>query len=196
MRTPEVGRLYLQVPADEDIARWPDDRIWAELATRFALPGWSLTRGPVLQKSITPMRSFVAAPMRYGNLFLAGDAAHIVPPTGAKGLNLAVADVTALATALIRLIRDNDPELAAAYSDYCLERVWRSTHLSWWMTSMLHIAPGQDQFESELQLAQLRHLVTSRTAAAMLAETYTGYAPLRYDPATRLDAARLWPSVA
>jgi p-hydroxybenzoate 3-monooxygenase len=196
MRTPEVGRLYLQVPADEDIARWPDARIWAELDTRFALPGWSLTRGPVLQKSITPMRSFVAAPMRYGNLFLAGDAAHIVPPTGAKGLNLAVADVAALATALIRLIRDGDAELAAAYSDYCLERVWRSTHLSWWMTSMLHIAPDQDQFESELQLAQLRHLVSSRTAAAALAETYTGYRPLRFDPSTRLDAARLWPSVA
>jgi p-hydroxybenzoate 3-monooxygenase len=184
------------VPADEDIARWPDDRIWAELATRFALPGWSLTSGPVLQKSITPMRSFVAAPMRYGNLFLAGDAAHIVPPTGAKGLNLAVADVAALATALIRLTRDGDRELADAYSECCLERVWRSTHLSWWMTSMLHIAPGQDQFESELQLAQLRHLVSSRTAATMLAETYTGYAPLRFDPSTRLDAARLWPSVA
>jgi p-hydroxybenzoate 3-monooxygenase len=196
MRTPEVGRLYLQVPADEDIARWPDERIWTELDTRFALPGWSLTSGPVLQKSITPMRSFVAAPMRYGNLFLAGDAAHIVPPTGAKGLNLAVADVTALATALIRLIRDGDGELAAAYSDYCLERVWRSTHLSWWMTSMLHIAPDQDQFESELQLAQLRHLVSSRTAAASLAETYTGYRPLRFDPSTRLDAARLWSSVA
>ena len=196
MRTPEIGRLYLQVPADEDISRWPDERIWPELATRFALPGWSLTSGPVLQKSITPMRSFVAAPMRFGNLFLAGDAAHIVPPTGAKGLNLAVADVAALATALIRLIRDGDAELAAAYSDYCLERVWRSTHLSWWMTSMLHIAPDQDQFESELQLAQLRHLVSSRTAAAALAETYTGYRPLRFDPSTRLDAARLWPSVA
>jgi len=196
MRTPEVGRLYLQVPADEEISRWPDERIWAELATRFALPGWSLTSGPVQQKSITPMRSFVAAPMRCARLFLAGDAAHIVPPTGAKGLNLAVADVAALATALIRLLRDGDPSLADAYSGYCLERVWRSVHLSWWMTSMLHIAPGQDQFESELQLAQLRHLVTSRSAAAALAETYTGYAPLRYDPSTRLDAARLWPSVA
>jgi len=196
MRTPEVGRLYLQVPPDEDIGRWPDDRIWTELATRFALPGWTLTSGPVLQKSITPMRSFVAAPMRYGRLFLAGDAAHIVPPTGAKGLNLAVADVAALATALIRLLRDADPSLADAYSDYCLERVWRSTHLSWWMTSMLHVAPGQDSFESELQLAQLRHLVTSRSAAATLAETYTGYAPLRFDPSTRLEAARLWPSVA
>ena len=192
MRTPQVSRLYLQVPADEDITRWPDERIWAELQRRLAVPGWQLRTGPVLAKSVTPMRSFVAAPMRYGRLFLAGDAAHIVPPTGAKGLNLAVADVAALGTALIRLIRDNDPELAAAYSDYCLQRVWRSTYLSWWMTSMLHIAPGQDQFEGELQLAQLRHLVTSRTAAATLAETYTGYAPLRYDPATRLDAAGLW----
>ena len=196
MRTPEVGRLYLQVPADEDINNWPDDRIWAELATRFALPGWTLTSGPVLQKSITPMRSFVAAPMRHGRLFLAGDAAHIVPPTGAKGLNLAVADVTALATALVRLLRDGDPSLAAAYSDYCLERVWRSTHLSWWMTSMLHITPGQDQFESRLQLAQLRHLVTSKSAATMLAETYTGYAPLHYDPTTHLDAPALWGSTS
>jgi p-hydroxybenzoate 3-monooxygenase len=192
MRTPQVGRLYLQVPADEDIARWPDERIWDELRRRLAVPDWSLQTGPVLQKSITPMRSFVAAPMRYGNLFLAGDAAHIVPPTGAKGLNLAVADVAALSTALIRLVRDGDPELAAAYSDYCLERVWRATHLSWWMTSMLHVVPGQDPFESELQLAQLRHLVTSRTAAATLAETYTGYAPLRYDPSTRLGAGALW----
>ena len=196
MRTPQVGRLYLQVPADEDITRWPDHRIWTELQNRLTVPGWSLATGPVLQKSITPMRSFVAAPMRYGNLFLAGDAAHIVPPTGAKGLNLAIADVAALATALIRLIRDGDQELAAAYSGHCLERVWRATHLSWWMTSMLHVTPGQDLFESELQLAQLRHLVSSRTAAANLAEAYTGYAPLRYDPGTRLDAAQLWPSVA
>ncbi|HEY6492064.1 MAG TPA: 4-hydroxybenzoate 3-monooxygenase [Trebonia sp.] len=196
MRTPDVGRLYLQVPADEEINRWPDERIWDELTLRLGVDGWQLRTGPVLQKSITPMRSFVAAPMRYGNLFLAGDAAHIVPPTGAKGLNLAVADVAALATALIRRLRDGDQALADAYSDYCLERVWRSTHLSWWMTSMLHIAPDQDPFESELQLAQLRHLVASRTAAAMLAETYTGYAPLRFAPSTRLDPARLWPSVA
>jgi p-hydroxybenzoate 3-monooxygenase len=192
MRTPQVGRLYLQVPADEDISRWPDERIWDELRRRLAVPDWSLRTGPVLQKSITPMRSFVAAPMRYGNLFLAGDAAHIVPPTGAKGLNLAVADVAALSTALIRLLRDGDPELAGEYSGYCLERVWRATHLSWWMTSMLHVVPGQDPFESELQLAQLRHLVSSRTAAATLAETYTGYAPLRYDPSTRLGADALW----
>ena len=194
MRTPEIGRLYLQVPADEDIERWPDDRIWAELRHRMAVPGWELTSGPILEKSITPMRSFVAAPMRYRRLFLAGDAAHIVPPTGAKGLNLAVADVAALATALVRLVRDGQSELADAYSDHCLERVWRATHLACWMTTMLHVVPGQDEFESELQLAQLRNLVTSRAAATMLAENYTGYAPLRYDPATRLGPAALWAS--
>jgi p-hydroxybenzoate 3-monooxygenase len=196
MRTPEIGRLYLQVPADEDITRWPDDRIWSELRHRMAVPGWELRTGPVLEKGITAMRSFVAEPMRYGRLFLAGDAAHIVPPTGAKGLNLAVADVAALATALIRLLRDGRPELADAYSDHCLERVWRATHLACWMTSLMHVAPGQDLFESALQLAQLRNLVTSRAAATMLAENYTGYAPLRYDPLTRLDPAALWTSVA
>src|SRR5579863_3078055 len=194
MRTPEVGRLYLQVPADEDIARWPDERIWAELRHRMAVPGWELASGPILEKSITPMRSFVAAPMRYRRLFLAGDAAHIVPPTGAKGLNLAVADVAALATALVRLVRDGQSELADAYSEHCLERVWRATHLACWMTTMMHVVPGQDDFESELQLAQLRNLVTSRAAATMLAENYTGYAPLRYDPATRLGPAALWAS--
>ncbi len=194
MRTPEIGRLYLQVPADEDIERWPDDRIWAELRHRMAVPDWELTDGPILEKSITPMRSFVAAPMRYRRLFLAGDAAHIVPPTGAKGLNLAVADVAALATALVRLVRDGRPELADAYSEHCLERVWRATHLACWMTTMLHVVPGQDEFESALQLAQLRNLVTSRAAATMLAENYTGYAPLRYDPATRLGPAALWAS--
>jgi p-hydroxybenzoate 3-monooxygenase len=196
MRTPQIGRLYLQVPADEEIARWPDDRIWAELRRRLAVPGWELETGPVIEKGITSMRSFVAAPMRYGRMFLAGDAAHIVPPTGAKGLNLAVADVAALATALIRLLRDGQPELADAYSDYCLERVWRATHLACWMTAMMHVDPGQDPFESSLQLAQLRNLVTSRAAATMLAENYTGYAPLRYDPATRLTPPALWPSVA
>jgi len=181
MRTPQIGRLYLQVPADEDINRH-----------RLATPGWELTTGPVLEKSITSMRSFVAAPMRYRNLFLAGDAAHIVPPTGAKGLNLAVADVAALATALTRLLRDGQSDVADAYSDHCLERVWRATHLACWMTTMMHVVPGQDPFESELQLAQLRNLVTSRAAATMLAENYTGYAPLRYAP----DPAALWTSVA
>ena len=196
MRTPQIGRLYLQVPADEDLASWPDDRIWAELRHRMAVPGWELRTGPILEKGITSMRSFVAAPMRYRRMFLAGDAAHIVPPTGAKGLNLAVADVAALATALIRLLRDGRPELADAYSGHCLERVWRATQLACWMTSLMHVVPGQDPFESALQLAQLRNLVTSRAAATMLAENYTGYAPLRYDPATRLTPPALWPSVA
>jgi p-hydroxybenzoate 3-monooxygenase len=196
MRTPEVGRLYLQVPADEDITTWPDDRIWDELQRRLAVPGWELQTGPVLEKGISSMRSFVATPMQYRRMYLAGDAAHIVPPTGAKGLNLAVADVATLATALIRLVRDGQPELANAYSEHCLERVWRATHLAWWMTAMMHVVPGQDPFESALQLAQLRNLVTSRAAATMLAENYTGYAPLRYDPATRVVPTPLWPWVA
>jgi p-hydroxybenzoate 3-monooxygenase len=175
MRSPHVGRLYLQVPADEDIADWPDDRIWAEMQRRFALPGWDLKEGPVAEKAISPMRSFVASPMRYGRLFLAGDAAHIVPPTGAKGLNLAIADVTVLARALVSLFKYGDWEQADAYSDVCLRRVWRATHFSWWMTSMLHIEPGQDPFGAELQLSQLRYVTSSRAAAVTLAENYTGY---------------------
>jgi p-hydroxybenzoate 3-monooxygenase len=179
MRTPEISRIYLQVPADEDIAGWPDDRIWAELHRRFALPGWELKEGPIQEKSVTPMRSFVAAPMRHGRLFLAGDAAHIVPPTGAKGLNLALADVAVLADALTALVRDGRGELARAYSATCLDRVWRATHFSWWMTSMLHVPPGGDSMESQLQLSQLRYVTTSRAAATTLAENYTGYPPLR-----------------
>ncbi len=127
LRSPAVSRLYLQVGPDEDLAAWPDERIWAELAERFALPGWQLRQGPVLEKSITPMRSFVSAPMRWQRLFLAGDAAHIVPPTGAKGLNLALADVAVLARALDCLLR-GDPGPAAQYSATCLARVWRCTH--------------------------------------------------------------------
>ena len=178
LRSPQVSRLYLQVPPDTDIAGWPDDRIWAELQRRFALPGWELTEGPILEKGVTPMRSFVSAPMRHGRLFLAGDAAHIVPPTGAKGLNLALADVAVLADALEGLLR-GDPAAADAYSATCLNRVWRSTHFSWWMTTMLHTAPGGDPMEAELQLAQLRYVTTSRAAATSLAENYTGYPPLR-----------------
>jgi p-hydroxybenzoate 3-monooxygenase len=180
MRSPQVSRLYLQVPADEDIERWPDDRIWDELRLRFAVPGWELKEGPITEKAISPMRSFVASPMRYRRLFLAGDAAHIVPPTGAKGLNLALADVTVLAAALVSLLRDADPGPADAYSDSCLRRVWRATHFSWWMTSMLHVDPDQDAFGAELQLSQLRYVVASRAAATTLAENYTGYFPLRW----------------
>jgi p-hydroxybenzoate 3-monooxygenase len=180
MRTPQVSRLYLQVPADEDLANWPDDRIWDELRRRLGVPGWELKDGPITEKAISPMRSFVASPMRYRRLFLAGDAAHIVPPTGAKGLNLAIADVTVLAAALTSLLREADPGLVDAYSDSCLRRVWRATHFSWWMTSMLHVDPQPDPFGAELQLSQLRYVVGSRAAATTLAENYTGYYSLRW----------------
>jgi p-hydroxybenzoate 3-monooxygenase len=179
LRTPQISRLYLQVPPGTDVADWPDDRIWAELQLRLGLPGWDLREGPVLEKSVTPMRSFVSEPMRHGRLFLAGDSAHIVPPTGAKGLNLALADVAILADALGALLVDGRSELADAYSATCLERVWRSTHFSWWMTSMLHGTPGADAMEARLQLSQLRYVTSSRAAAVSLAENYTGYPPLQ-----------------
>jgi p-hydroxybenzoate 3-monooxygenase len=172
MRTPQVSRLYLQVPADEDIEQWSDDRIWAELKHRLEVPGWELKEGHISEKAISPMRSFVASPMRYRRLFLAGDAAHIVPPTGAKGLNLAVADVTLLAGALVRLLQEHNSDLVDSYSDRALARVWRCTHFSWFMTSMLH--RSGDDFDAELQLSQLRRVVASEPAARELAENYTG----------------------
>ena len=172
MRSPEISRLYLQVDADDRIENWSDDRIWAELATRMKLDGWTLTEGPVLEKSILPMRSFVSTPMRHGRLFLAGDAAHIVPPTGAKGLNLAVADVALLAHALDKLLTNGQTGPADAYSDTALNRIWRATHFSWWMTSMLH--HSGDPFDAQLQLSQLRYIESSRAAATSLAENYTG----------------------
>jgi p-hydroxybenzoate 3-monooxygenase len=177
LRSPTVSRLYLQVDPDESIRNWPDDRIWDELQRRFELPGWTLAEGQVLDKSITPMRSFVASPMRYGRLFLAGDAAHIVPPTGAKGLNLAIADVAVLAPALDWLLR-GQPELADSYTATCLSRVWRSTHFSWWLTTLLHRTPGADDLETQLQLSALRYVVSSKAAAMSLAENYTGYPQL------------------
>jgi p-hydroxybenzoate 3-monooxygenase len=172
MRSPTVSRLYLQVDPAEKIENWSDDRIWTALATRFALDGWELRTGPITEKSVLPMRSFVHAPMRRGRLFLAGDAAHIVPPTGAKGLNLAVADVTLLAGALVRLLAEGRSDLADSYSDRALARVWRCTHFSWWMTSMLH--RHGDEFDAELQLSQLRRVCASEAAARELAENYTG----------------------
>ena len=175
IRSPEVSRLYLQVPATDEISQWPDDRVWAALQHRFALPGWTLQEGPIREKSLTPLRSYVRSPMRRGRLFLAGDAAHIVPPTGAKGLNLAVRDVARLATALTEWLGQGDPRLADAYADDSLRRVWRATHFSWWMTSMLHTVPGDD-FNLALQLSQLRQTTTSRAAATTLAENYTGVA--------------------
>ena len=181
MRSPSVSRLYLQVAPDEKLEEWPDDRIWAELQKRFWVDGWSVSEGAITDKSVTPMRSFVAGPMRYGRLFLAGDAAHIVPPTGAKGLNLALSDVVVLANALSAALLAASWDLADEYSDTCLRRVWRATHFSWWMTSMLHVAPGADAFESQLQLSQLRYVTSSRAQAAALAENYTGYQPVRFD---------------
>ncbi|WP_432487129.1 4-hydroxybenzoate 3-monooxygenase [Kineococcus sp. SYSU DK018] len=174
MRSATVSRLYLQVPNGTDVADWPDDRVWDALATRLGhgQDGWELAPGPVTGKSVLPMRSYVQTPMRHGRLFLAGDAAHTVPPTGAKGLNLAVADVALLAPALAALLREGNPALADAYSDTALRRVWRCTHFSWWMTTMLHTSG--DPFDEQLQLSQLRWVATSEAGAAGLAENYAG----------------------
>jgi p-hydroxybenzoate 3-monooxygenase len=174
MRSATVSRLYLQVPAGTDIAGWSDDRIWDALAERLGhgQNGWELTPGPITSKSVLPMRSFVQEPMRYGRLFLAGDAAHIVPPTGAKGLNLAVADVALLAPALTALLKRRDSALADAYSHAALRRVWRCTHFSWWMTTMLH--SNSDPFDRQLQLSQLRWVAGSKAGATGLAENYAG----------------------
>ncbi|UUV32803.1 4-hydroxybenzoate 3-monooxygenase [Amycolatopsis roodepoortensis] len=174
MRSATVSRLYLQVPNGTDIGDWSDDRIWEALAARLGhgQHGWTLTPGPITDKSVLPMRSFVQQPMRHGRLFLAGDAAHIVPPTGAKGLNLAVADVALLAPALAALLRNKDFALADAYSDTALRRVWRCTHFSWWMTTMLH--QSGDPFDRQLQLSQLRWLARSEAGRAGLAENYAG----------------------
>src|SRR5205085_987310 len=149
---------------DENLDEWPDERIWEELRARTDLPGWSLNDGPILEKGVTGMRSFVAEPMQHGRLFLAGDAAHIVPPTGAKGLNLALHDVGLLADALIEFFRPGRREALDGYSDACLRRVWRAEHFSWWMTSMLHRAPGGDEFDERLMLSQLRYVTTSEAA--------------------------------
>jgi p-hydroxybenzoate 3-monooxygenase len=173
MRSPELTRLYLQCAPDEELGAWPDERIWEELQLRFALAGWMLGEGPILEKGVTGMRSFVVEPMRYGRLYLAGDAAHIVPPTGAKGLNLAAADVRVLADALSHWYRSGDDSLLDAYSDTCLRRVWRAEHFSWWMTSMLHRV-GEDPFEGRLQLSQLEYVCSSIAAATSLAENYVG----------------------
>jgi p-hydroxybenzoate 3-monooxygenase len=173
MRSHTVSRLYLQVAPDEDLDEWSDQRIWDALATRLGhgQDGWELASGPILDKSVLPMRSHVATPMRHQRLFLAGDAAHIVPPTGAKGLNLAIADVALLAPALAALFK-GDETLADSYSERALRRVWRCTHFSWWMTTMLH--RYGDEFDAQLQLAQLQWVVSSEAGAQGLAENYAG----------------------
>ena len=179
MRSPELTRLYLQCEPDDDIERWPDDRIWEELHTRFECEGWSLKEGPIVENGITPMRSFVAEPMQHGRLFLAGDAVHIVPATGAKGLNLAVADVRVLADALVRWFSTGDDTLLERYSETCLPRVWKAQHFAWWMTSMFHRMPDdRDGFMARLQRAQLDYVCSSRAAATSLAENYVGLAYL------------------
>ena len=174
LRNPELSRLYVQCRPDEELAEWPDDRIWAELQLRLGLEGWTLAEGPIVEKGVTGMRSYVCEPMRYGRLFLAGDAAHIVPPTGAKGLNLALHDVQVLAESITHLVETGSTTGLDAYSDTCLRRVWRAEHFSWWMTQMLHRADDQDDFDLRLQLSQLRYVTTSHAAATSLAENYVG----------------------
>jgi p-hydroxybenzoate 3-monooxygenase len=174
MRSRTVTRLYLQVRQDEDIGEWPDDRIWDELERRLGLEGWTLNTGEILEKGVTGMRSFVVEPMQCGRLFLAGDAAHIVPATGAKGLNLAVADVRLLASGIAAWYRNGDGSLLDRYSSDALRRVWRAEHFSWFMTSMLHRLEGGDEFDVKLQLAQLAYVCSSKKAAASLAENYVG----------------------
>jgi p-hydroxybenzoate 3-monooxygenase len=175
MRSPEVQRLYIQVDPADSIEQWPDARIWEHLHRRLGtVGGWSLTEGPILQKNVAPMRSFVAEPMRHGRLFLAGDAAHIVPATGAKGLNLAAADVQLLTRAITRFYKTNNEELLDGYSAACLRRGWKVQHFSWWMTSMLHRFTGETEYDVRRQWAELDYVTGSRAAATALAENYTG----------------------
>jgi p-hydroxybenzoate 3-monooxygenase len=175
MRSPQISRLYIQCDPEEDIANWPDEKIWQELHLRLASDeGWELIEGPVVQKGITGMRSFVTEPMQYGKLFLAGDAAHIVPPTGAKGLNLAVADVRVLARAFEAFYSNGSVEKLQQYSATCLRRVWKVQRFSWWMTSMLHLFPNENPFDHHRQLAELDYVTGSRAGATTLAENYVG----------------------
>jgi p-hydroxybenzoate 3-monooxygenase len=175
MRSPTVTRLYLQVAPDEDIAQWSDDRIWSELRTRLRTDdGFAPNEGEIFEKGITPMRSFVTEPMQWGRLFLAGDAAHIVPPTGAKGMNVAIADVQNLSEALIAHYRDGDDAQLVGYTERCLRKIWRVEHFSWFMTSMMHRPPDQDPFAAKLQRSQLDYLATSHAARVSLAENYAG----------------------
>ncbi|MER5418420.1 4-hydroxybenzoate 3-monooxygenase [Streptosporangium roseum] len=175
MRSPEISRFYLQVPPDASLDDWRDERIWAELRARLeTVPGFALTEGPIISRDLSAMRSFVAEPMRYGRLYLAGDAAHIVPPTGAKGLNLAVADVRVLTEALAHLYATGSTDLLDAYSATCLKRVWRAQHFSWWMTTLLHTFDTDDAYGRRLQTSHLDYVTSSEAAATTLAENYVG----------------------
>lgn len=177
MRSPSITRLYLQCEPDEDLSRWSDDRIWSELSLRLGCnDGWTPAPGRIIQKSVTGMRSHVTEPMQYGRLFLAGDAAHIVPPTGAKGMNLAMADVSVLASAFAAWYRDGLGESLQTYSQVCLRHVWRAQRFSWWMTSLLHRFPDDNAFDRKRQVAELEYVTHSRAAATVLAENYVGLA--------------------
>jgi p-hydroxybenzoate 3-monooxygenase len=184
MRSPTITRLYLQCEPDEELAPWTDERIWSELRARLETnDGWKPNEGPILQKGVTGMRSFVAEPMRFGRLFLAGDSAHIVPPTGAKGLNLAMADVYRLAFAVAELYRTRSQRLLDMYSERALKRTWRAQRFSWFMTSMLHVNQGGERdnpFDYRRQLAELEYLFSSRAAMTSLAESYAG-APFEHE---------------
>jgi p-hydroxybenzoate 3-monooxygenase len=175
MRSPQITRLYFQCRPEEDAQDWSDDRIWSELHARLSCrDGWCPTEGKILQKSVTGMRSFVAEPLQFGRLFLAGDAAHIVPPTGAKGMNLAFADVHYLAEALCAFYRGNDAEALKDYSNTCLRRIWKMQRFSWWMTTLMHRFDHEPAFDSKRQLAELEYVTSSRSAATSLAENYVG----------------------
>lgn len=175
MRSEEISRFYLQVSPDASLDDWPDERIWAELRARLeTVPGFTLAEGPIISKDISAMRSFVAEPMRHGNLYLAGDAAHIVPPTGAKGLNLAVADVRLLTAALAEFYETGSTHLLDTYSADCLKRVWRAQHFSWWMTTLLHTFDTDDPYGQRLQTSYLDYVTSSEAAATTLAENYVG----------------------
>ena len=175
MRSPSTSRLYLQCAPDENIEDWSDDRIWSELHKRLAdRDGFELETGKIIQKGVTAMRSFVAEPMRHGRLFLVGDAAHIVPPTGAKGMNLAFADVALLTRALTDWYKTGNESGLDNFSDTALRRVWKAERFSWWMTSLLHNFPNHDPFDRRMQLAELEYLTSSQAAATTLAENYVG----------------------
>jgi p-hydroxybenzoate 3-monooxygenase len=188
-RTTTVQRMYFQCAWDEDVNEWSDDRIWEELQTRVAADAPALNEGPVLERAVLPFRSFVAEPMRYGSLILGGDAAHTVPPTGAKGLNLALHDAQLLAGAVTEAVQGHTAALDS-YTDRALARVWKAQHFSYWMTTMLHTAPDAQDFDIRRRIGELSSLVTSRHGSAYLAEGYTGWPAMDRDPVLRPDAAR------
>ncbi len=182
-RSPEIQRLYFQCDPEDEVANWPDERIWEEMHARLDTGDWTLREGGIIQKNIVQMRSFVTEPMQYGRLFLAGDAAHIVPPTGAKGMNLALADVRVLARGLADFHESGGTDLLERYTELCLGRVWKASRFSWWMTSMLHRFEEDNAFQHRVQVAELDYVTSSRAAATTLAENYVG---LPMDPAFKI----------